>query len=478
MNNNIKMNLKNNNMYKTKSILKLAVSLLFIVTTFTACVKDDNFDTPHVECNDAFLENIPAASITSFQNVVANYTGSISDFADMDADAVYFEGYVTSSDLKGNFYKELFIQDAPENPMYAVKLAIDVRGLYTKYPIGTKLLIKLNGLSIDKSHGELTIGENINGLSNIRENVADANIHRTCTNEVIVPIEVTASSQVNNAMLGKYIQLKDAQFDLTVTGLPFVDPNDSYDTARTIVFCSDESTIKLETSSFAAYGDTPLPSKKFDVSGILSRDYGDDNYVLKLSSTADILTNDDARCDPIILDCGTAVAGANTIFSENFEGISDEADLIPLGWTNVNVNGGTHIWIDKTFSGNKYMQLGAYNSNENPLEAWLVTPAINLDGSTDESFTFDVNVGYYRGAALSVYASTDFTGDVQTATWQLIDNVTLPTGPSSGYGTFQSAGDINVSCLDGDVYFAFKYVGEDGGVTTTFQIDNVTVTGN
>ncbi len=469
---------------KTKQIIKITLSFLLIMGTFTACVEDKDYDTPHVECNDSAYQAIPATAKTTFQNVLSTYTGSISDFANEDEDSVYLEGYVTSNDLKGNFYKELFIQDAFENPTYALKLGINVRGLYTKYPVGSKILVRLNGLAIDKSHGEMIIGENNAGsIDEMREKIAYSHIMRSCTEETIVPVQVNSAADINNGMLGQFIQLKDAQFDLTLfnsnhIGFPFVDPNDNFDTSRMVVFCGDESTIRLETSSFAAYGNSPLPYKKFDVSGILSRDYGDDNYVLKLNSPSDIVTNNDARCDPVILDCGAGTAGTTEIFSQDFEGISDESDLIGLGWTNTNVNGGSHVWIDRTFSGNRYMQLGAYNSNENPLESWLVTPAINLDGTTDETFTFDVNVGYYRGAALSVYASTDFTGDVATATWQLIDNVTLPTGPSSGYGSFSSAGNINVSCLDGDVYFAFKYAGADGGVTTTFQIDNIKVTGN
>ncbi len=470
---------------KTMKIIKLTLSFLLILGTFTACVEDTDFETPQVACNDSAYQMIPEASKTTFQNVLNSYTGSISDFADENEDSIYLEGYVTSNDLKGNFYKEMFIQDAFENPTYALKLGIDIRGLYTKYPVGSKILIRLNGLSIDNNRGEMTIGENSNGsIDEMREKIAASHIMRSCTTETIVPVQVNASSEINNSMLGKFIQLNNAQFDLTLfdanhKGFPFVDPNDNFDSQRTIVFCEDDSTLKLETSTFAAYGNTSLPYEKFTISGVLSRDYGDDNYVLKLNSTDDIITNNDSRCDPVILDCGAGtVGGSNVVFTQNFESISDESDLIGLGWTNTNVNGGSHVWIDRTFSGNRYMQLGAYNTNENPLESWLVTPAINMDSSTDEAFTFDVNVGYYRGAALSVYVSRDFAGDISTATWELIDNVNLPTGPSSGYGSFATAGDINVSCLDGDVYFAFKYVGEDGGVTTTFQIDNIKVSGN
>jgi len=469
-------------MYKTKNILKFAVSMLFVIATFTACVKDDNFDTPQVACTDDAFNAIPQDQILDLSTAAGFFTGSTHEFSTSDApeDAVYVVGYVTSSDLKGNFYKELFIQDNFENPTAAIKLGIDLRSLYTKYPVGTKIAVKLNGLAIDKVHGELTIGEMVEGaFTEMREAVANKNIIRSCDTKTIVPVEINSASELNDNMLGQLVVFKDTQFDISVLGLAFVDPNDNFDSHRPILFCSDESVVKLETSTFAAYAESPIPSKKMDIKGILTRNYGDDYYVLKISSTNDIMQNDDPRCDPILLECtGATATGANVIFSEDFESISDEADLIPLGWTNVNVNGGSHIWIDRSFGGNTYMQNGAYNTNENPLEAWLVTPAINLDGSTDEVFTFDVNVGYYRGAALTVYASTDFAGDVNTATWQLIQNVDLPTGPSNTFGTFQSAGNISVDCLDGDVYFAFQYKGGDGDVTTTFQVDNVKVTGN
>jgi hypothetical protein len=127
------------------------------------------------------------------------------------------------------------------------------------------------------------------------------------------------------------------------------------------------------------------------------------------------------------------------------------------------------------------MQVSAFNSGENPYEVWLITPAIDLDNSSNEQLTFKTNVGYYNGDALSVFVSNDFTGnaaDISSATWYAVD-ATLPQGPTSGYGsTFTDSGAINMSCLDGNVYVAFKYLGSTTGVTTTFQVDDVKVTGN
>jgi len=477
-----------------KNLLKITLSLLFIAASFTSCVDDKNFDTPQVACDDAKMSAIPSSAITSIENLLnqwsainpTDYDANRVDFVEYNSvsdNALYIEGYVISSDLKGSFYKELFIQDKKQNPNYGIKIAVDLRGSYSKFPIGTKILIRINNLSINKVHGEMVIGEKDadSNVGAIRKSVADKIILRSCTLETIIPIEVNSVSEINDGMLGKYIKLINSQFHMDVLGLPFANPNDSYDSYRKIVFCSDSSYLKLETSSFASYAEQPLTSKKMSISGILSRDYGDDFYVLRLNSPNDIETNDSSRCDPIIedLNCGdVTVVGTQTIFEENFNSVSNDGQLETMGWTNININEGDNKWKLKSYQGAKYMQLGAYNSNENPLEGWLVTPAINLDNHTDITLTFDVKAGYYNGDTLTVYVLTDFTGDVTTANRYTITDLTLPTGPSSGYGSFMSAGDINLSCLDGDVYIAFKYFGGDGAVTTTTQIDNIKITGN
>ena len=122
------------------------------------------------------------------------------------------------------------------------------------------------------------------------------------------------------------------------------------------------------------------------------------------------------------------------------------------------------------------MNISAYNSDESPMESWLISPAINLDATIEEEFSFKTRAGFYQGDALKVFVSSNFTGDIESATWVLV-NAELVDGPTSGYGgTFLSSGSINLSCLSGNVFIAFKYLGADGVITTTFQIDNVRVT--
>jgi len=464
-----------------KKIVLSLMGLMTLVISLNSCVKDTDYETPKISCEEP---QIDASQMTNIEAVLDNwhalnpgsYDRNVLEFANTDAAPVYLTGYVVSSDKTGNFYKELYIQDDLTNPQHAVKIAIDARSLFTRYDMGRKLYVKLNGFGLNKSHGEYVIGE-VDGsdIRPIRENVANKNILRGCdANEVQAKV-LASVDDINDDMIGMYVQLNQMQFDITEVGKTFVDAADSYDTHRLMVSCADEKELKLETSTFASFKDVLLPEKSGSVKGIISRDYGDDFYVLRVLSPEAFDFND-PRCDPPMLDCnGTNVGGPTVVFYEDFESYSSGDTNIP-GWNNVNVNGGSTLFKVDDYQGNKYVKCSAYNTNENPVEVWLISPAINLDNSTGEELSFKTKTGYNNGAALSVYVSEDYTGDINTATWLLVDT-DLADGPSSGYGSWVD-GTADVSCLNGNMVVAFRYRGGDGGITTTFQIDDVKISAN
>lgn len=457
-----------------KKLIYIVISLAFVSIALTSCVEDNNYETPQISCTEPVLtgaEDTIEELITAWQQ-----SGDGTLFFDEDYPD-YIVGYVTSNDATGNFYKELYIQNDPTNPTASIKLNINMSDLYTKYNVGRKLYIYMKGFGIGLSHGEVVIMERGDGSGvSIRPNVAKRNIIRSCDIFEITPLALTSPSVVNDSHLGMFVAFPNMQFDISLVGQDFVNELDSYDSHRPITSCDDNSNIKLETSTYADFKNVALPVDQGSVKGIIARDYGDDFYVLRVNGV-DAFVFDGDRCDPDILECDNPnVGGDVVVFDENFSSYAPNTTNLP-GWTNVNVSGGNTVYKVKEYSGEQYMQIGAYNTNENPLEAWLVTPAINLDNTTDEELTFKTKTGYNNGAALSVFVSTDFTGDVATATWVMI-NTHIANGPSSGYGNFEDSGSVDISCLDGDVYFAFKYLGGDGGVTTTFQVDDVKVTGN
>gem|GEM_PF-3370515 len=165
--------------------------------------------------------------------------------------------------------------------------------------------------------------------------------------------------------------------------------------------------------------------------------------------------------------------------NENFETVVVENDISISGWLNHNQTG-TRKWIGKEYSSNHYAQMSSYNSGEENV-AYLITPELNITGAS-ETFSFNVNIGYWKHVALTVLISTNFdgtAGGITTATWtDITSNFTIPQTPTSGYGTFATAGSMDISSYTGDAYIAFKYTGNaNNNQTTTIQVDNVVVTG-
>lgn len=164
----------------------------------------------------------------------------------------------------------------------------------------------------------------------------------------------------------------------------------------------------------------------------------------------------------------------NPLMWQDFEALPT-GDLTELkGWFLSSV-GGTE-WKVTSYDDNQYVQYSA-NKMEGECIAWMVTPAVSVVAG--DYLGFDVTVGYYNANCLSVLITEDFDGkDVKAAHWtDVTSDFNIPTKPTSGYGTFASAGKVSLSAYAGKkVYVAFKYVGDGANKkTTTYQIDNIMV---
>ncbi len=170
------------------------------------------------------------------------------------------------------------------------------------------------------------------------------------------------------------------------------------------------------------------------------------------------------------------------ILSEDFETTSgDGSTLIQTdlnNWTNIEETG-SEAWVSNEYSSNKYAEISSYQSGE-ANKAWLITPPIDLDETDDEVFTFDVKVNFWTHPGLEVFVSNDFDGtNIGDATWtDITADFTIPTEPTSGFGSFINAGSATLDAYSGTNYIAFKYTGDDNASeTTTYQLDNIEITG-
>jgi len=432
---------------------------LFILTlSLASCVKDTDYATPQIDSEIVTIPDTLLISISEIRQSWADENSgnstNIVTFAAEDDEPIYMSGYVVSEDKTGNFYEELFLQDKPENPTSAVKIFVEMGNLYTKFNFGRKVYVKLNGLAINKSHGEYVIGvPNGNLIQGISENRAKNCLLRDEETATIIP-KTVGITDINANLMGFYVKLENMQFMGSLNGKPFVDLNDSYDTHRTMESCDTGMTLDLETSTFASFKMQALPIKKGSVTGIVSRDYGDDFNVLRVFSPS-AFNFTESRCIPFFVEEFTNGFGTN--------------------WSTVSVTGPNQVWQTSTYAGNTYAKMSGYSSGSIANEDWLISKSMDLSSFQNARLSF-ITAKNYTGNDLQIYISTNYDPNVHTnpnaATWTEL-TATLPS--VTGY-VFTSSGILDINALVGSQNgrIAFKYT-STSTASATWEVDNVRI---
>lgn len=472
--------------------LKNILLLVFGLVVLTSCVEDDDFNTPNLSIEEPVLDG-PVVSITSVAGALAQAQGGNSplDYENentvftfnIEGSTQYMEAYVISSDEGGNFFEELIVQDSFENPTIGIRILLDVNPIFVRYEVGRKIYVKLNGLTVGIRNGVLTIGGlDGNRVGQIAASQEEKVIKRSAEIQTLVP-RVMEISEFANDKTNLYIQLQDVQFNrfdvLGPNPKSFAsESTDQFDGERVLESCISSATTIFSTSTFADYKSINLPANRGSMDAILTKNFFGDMFNVTVSSPETINFNNEERCDPDFFECTTPSGGGATFYLEDFQPYANMAAAEAAGWTNVNVSGGSTRFTIGSFSGTKYAQVSGFNAGASEINVWLVSPGIDMDTTTGEELSFDIQANFDTGTILTVYVSTDFTGDPETATWQLLDAV-IPSGPSGGFASsFTTVGPINVSCVDGTAHVGFFYEGSDPSATTRYHITNVRVTGN
>lgn len=506
---------KGNN--KKKSIMKTIklnkiVLLIFGLVVFNACVQDDEFDVPNTTITEPVLDlevitidNLISAFEQEFASFIddlgldPNNSFDVATIAALKEDYVislentnnYVSGYVISNDEGGNWFEEIILQNKASEATAGVRVMIDVNPLFTRYQFGQLMYVKLPALHFGNSNGVLTLGVS-EQLEKIASPAEEDFLKRSPQIETIVPTEIMFSD-IDESYENVFVKLNDVQFNrgiaLGENSQTFAgEANDEFDGERALESCTEPgSTIILSTSTFADFKSLSLPSGQGSLSGILTRNFFGDIFNIVINSPEDIdFGGEENRCDPGELLIGTPTdcddnltVGATTIFSDDFESYTSLEELVAAGWVLINTSGGSYTWGVDDFSNNTYAIANAFNTDQNDIETWLISPAMNLDNTAEDVLNFDVQSNFDGGEVLDVYVSTDFVDSSSDSNWSLLSDVDVPTGPSSGFGSFEAAGPIDTSCITGDsVRFGFRYFGSDNGITTRYHLDNVEVTGN
>ena len=468
-------------------INKFIIILLAFVASinFTRCVEDADFTVPQ-NINDeenkqltVLLDSIANGFIElkSIKDVSLYISGN--DPLQIVSDIVV-KGYVNSSDESGNFFREFYMQDAPENPTAGITIAINLTNINTKYNFGREVYIRLKDLYIGETNsgdGVIAIGGKVKlvdtrEIDNVTANQTGNHFFRSKITEIIVPKVVTLGAIDKPENLCTYVKVENAFFADNLQGKAYIDPKEDFDTKRTIQTCQGLGFVEIfvETSSFADFANLALPVGGGSINAIVSRDFGGDFIVLVLNSEEDVDMND-TKCIPEQVSDFPI-----TLLNENFESTSGNINI--PGWTNY-IEAGTKPW--RSYFNDDISSIGArvgsFSSRNDSTISWLITTGINLEATSEEYLSFISSTSFADRSTLEVLISTDWDGTeatITTANWEALP--ARIASDNSDFTAFTTSTFINLSNYSGTAYIAFKYVGSgDEAFDGTYELDDIVI---
>lgn len=426
---------------KIYSKISSIVAGLIFAFIFSGCV-DQEFNDPSTE-----FEEPDITPTYTIRDLKALHPGASSPGVTVElADSIIIEGYVTSSDEFGNFYKELVIQDSLD----AITVMIDESYMCYKYPIGQKVYIKCGGLVLGVNYGAIKLGAMYLDNGHLTfgrmqgKPFIDQHMFRSNDNENIEPLSISLN-QLDDGLMHKLVKIENVQFKQAELNTTWADA-DGLESVNHYIVDEDNNSLIVRTSGYAAFAADTIPDGNGYIVGIVSR-YNDDIQFL-------VRNSDDAHF-------------TNERFSEPIMKDFEDENLYSDGWTVQTIIG--DAWTIGYFSSNNFAQCTNFDydtyTNEET-ESWFISPELDLSFYNSPILAFETAC-YYSGPALGVRYSTDYsgTGNPNDATW-----TNLSPTLSSGSWNWVSSG--NLSLPENTKYVAFIYYGSDND-GKTWEIDNI-----
>ncbi len=383
------------------------------------------------------------------------------------------EGVVVADDKEDNFYKSIVLQDSTAG----VTIRMGASGLYTDYPVGRRVAIRLKGLWLGDYAGLMQVGAGVDRtdpvypeLTGIPLPLFDRYIVKKSLNNPVNP-KLVRIDELSDSLQSCLIRINDLEFAVSDTGRTYADVINKQSANRTLKACGVGS-VSLRSGGFANFANSKTPRGNGSITAIFS--VFNKEKQLMIRDTSDLQMNG-LRCTG---------SGAKVLFSEDFETANTNGDLALQGWKNI-YEAGSKFYQGKSFAGNRYAEINAFAANQSSVISWLVSPPVNLSNSANELLSFQTKDGFDNGAVLQVYISTNYDGGNTPwkAKWSLL-KANISKGSVAGVATdWVGSGNISLSGYSGAVYIAFRYEGADPVAatdkrTTSFQIDNVRIVGN
>ncbi|SDG79106.1 DUF5689 domain-containing protein [Psychroflexus sediminis] len=461
---------------------------LGMLLAFSSCVEDDDFSAPEFEQTPPEIEG-NKVSLSVLKGILAQNDNGPYTFEDTQD---YVEAYVISSDESGNFFRELIVQDKPENPTYGIGVQVDKNPLFTKYDFGRKVYIRLEGLSVGKREGSEPRLGIVNGIDigRIPEALVEEVILRDTIVAEIIPLQ-RQLSDLSFSEVNTYVELMDVQFSKIYfsensSATYAAGTEDSFDGERILESCASAYKLIFSTSTFADFKTLSLPSGSGSVQGVLTRDFRGDFFTFYINSPEAVdMTGE--RCDPLVFSCGLAASPASSPFiAVDFEDQRTNRPIAIPGWTNY-IEAGTEAWeaySSRSDSSNPSLGISARVRSENSGDAhtisWLITPEIPVETNSKITLEFKTSNSFADASFMEVLYSVNWDGTeegISSAEWGNVQDAFI-VSDEQFFGDWVSSGLVDMSCFDGNGHIAFRYTGketEDGEFNGVYELDDIAI---
>lgn len=282
--------------------LKIFLSALAAAALLTAGGCQDDYTAPALQVPVATME--PNTTIADFKAAIADYSVDVCPNRP-DGLPYIIHGRVISSDITGNIYQNLMIQDETS----AITLNIGQADMHTVFPLGQDIVINVTGLWVGQTNGLFCIGsyyENIgtpqvgrmpyqefrehcqlNGLPNDHFKYVKYGEEYPKDNPycIIVGIDQIPSAGVEmRDIQSQLVEVRNVSF-LNAGELNFAPDQEN---ANRTIRNKDGGELTVRNSGYSTFHNDILPTGTGTVRGILSY-YG--GWQLLLRSRSDVIFN-------------------------------------------------------------------------------------------------------------------------------------------------------------------------------------------
>jgi len=358
----------------------------------------------------------------------------------------YIRAVVVSSDEGGNCYKYMVVQDSTG----AVAIQLDLTGIYTRYPVGQKIVLVCNGLQPNSP--SLMIGDYHNlpqigwmyqgGVGRINSLFIDHYIIRDGMPSLKNIPKPLTNNEINfdgDSDLNKLVCLEGVKFEPEAIGKQLAFNDFTTDWKIKVPLANGTTKdVTVRTSNYAKFRSMIIQNKEYNLTGIFTK--YNNSYQLVIRIKEDIVASTNSE-EIVEFD-----------FAQN-----------PIGegkWSNHSQLGSNTLWAFRSSSMMHYgHELASYQI---AMDDWLISPIIEYNDLENGYMRFNhqLNVTIPNYDAYQVYYTTSTAETFNIADWKSLG--ALSSFPAtSGWSNIFHLKNINANKFR----IAFRYNAPNPDVT-------------